>query len=286
MLGFLGQRRLERRACYFPFFAGFAAEHGRLVAGCARNVRFAAGDYLFAYGCGAGAYKGIAGLGNVGNYTTQALFPNPGFDTLRDFAYVHESTRRYSLERLEAFREAVLVQYPRAGTWTIAFVTVLGHDFVRAAAHITRKETTRMARGEVPSTASPAKLEPGSYGSEERSAGLMVKTLFELSDRHGFVIASDECYSEIYFRDEAPLGGLEAALKLGRTDFRNLVAFTSLSKRSNVPGLRSGFVAGDAAILKQFLLYRTYHGSAMAEPTQLASITAWDDEQQIGRAHV
>ena len=88
--------------------------------------------------------------------------------------------------------------------------------------------------------------------------------LFELSDRHGFIIASDECYSEIYFRDEPPLGGLEAAKKLGRDDFRNLVAFTSLSKRSNVPGLRSGFVAGDAAILKQFLLYRTYHGSAMS----------------------
>jgi N-succinyldiaminopimelate aminotransferase len=90
------------------------------------------------------------------------------------------------------------------------------------------------------------------------------KSLFELSDRHGFVIASDECYSEIYF-DEAqpPLGGLAAAAQLGRHDYRNLVAFSSLSKRSNVPGLRSGFVAGDAAILKKFLLYRTYHGSAM-----------------------
>ncbi|MFN3496366.1 MAG: aminotransferase class I/II-fold pyridoxal phosphate-dependent enzyme, partial [Hydrogenophaga sp.] len=82
--------------------------------------------------------------------------------------------------------------------------------------------------------------------------------LFELSDRHGFVIASDECYSEIYFRDEPPLGGLEAAHKLGRTDFRRLMCFTSLSKRSNVPGLRSGFVAGDSALIKPFLLYRTY----------------------------
>src|SRR5690606_21566694 len=87
--------------------------------------------------------------------------------------------------------------------------------------------------------------------------------LFALSDRYGFVIASDECYSEIYFRDEPPLGGLEAAHRLGRTDYRNLLAFTSLSKRSNVPGLRSGFVAGDAALVKAFLLYRTYHGSAM-----------------------
>ena len=88
------------------------------------------------------------------------------------------------------------------------------------------------------------------------------KKLFALSDRFGFVIASDECYSEIYFRDEAPLGGMEAAVKLGRNDFKNLISFTSQSKRSNVPGMRSGFVAGDAALLKQFLLYRTYHGSA------------------------
>jgi N-succinyldiaminopimelate aminotransferase len=105
--------------------------------------------------------------------------------------------------------------------------------------------------------------------------------LFALSDRHGFVIASDECYSEIYFRDEAPLGGLEAAAKLGRSDFKNLVAFTSLSKRSNVPGLRSGFVAGDAALLKAFLLYRTYHGSAMGPAVQAASIAAWGDEQHV-----
>ncbi len=107
------------------------------------------------------------------------------------------------------------------------------------------------------------------------------RTLFELSDRHGFVIASDECYSEIYFRGEAPLGGLEAAAKLGRHDFRNLIAFTSLSKRSNVPGLRSGFVAGDAALLKKFLLYRTYHGSAMSPLVQAASIAAWGDEAHV-----
>lgn len=105
--------------------------------------------------------------------------------------------------------------------------------------------------------------------------------LFELSDQHGFVIASDECYSEIYFRDEAPLGGLAAAARLGRTDFRNLVMLTSLSKRSNVPGLRSGFVAGDAHILKRFLLYRTYHGSAMSPVVQQASIAAWSDEAHV-----
>lgn len=105
--------------------------------------------------------------------------------------------------------------------------------------------------------------------------------LFELSEKYGFVIASDECYSEIYFRDEPPLGGLEAASLLGYKDFKRLVAFTSLSKRSNVPGLRSGFVAGDAAILKDFLLYRTYHGCAMSGVVQAASIAAWNDEAHV-----
>jgi N-succinyldiaminopimelate aminotransferase len=107
------------------------------------------------------------------------------------------------------------------------------------------------------------------------------RQLFGLSDRHGFVIASDECYSEIWFGTEPPLGSLQAARALGRDDFRNLVAFTSLSKRSNVPGLRSGFVAGDAALLKAFLLYRTYHGSAMGPVVQRASIAAWNDEAHV-----
>ncbi|HVK33529.1 MAG TPA: succinyldiaminopimelate transaminase [Burkholderiaceae bacterium] len=110
------------------------------------------------------------------------------------------------------------------------------------------------------------------------------RTLFELSDRHGFVIASDECYSEIYFRegpDAAPLGALQAATALGRDRFERLVVLTSLSKRSNVPGMRSGFVAGDAAILKNFLLYRTYHGSAMSLVVQAASIAAWNDEAHV-----
>lgn len=105
--------------------------------------------------------------------------------------------------------------------------------------------------------------------------------LFALSDRHGFVIASDECYSEIYFDGTPPLGGLEAAQRLGRTDYKNLLMFTSLSKRSNVPGLRSGFVAGDAALIKAFLLYRTYHGGAMSPVVQTASIAAWGDEAHV-----
>lgn len=105
--------------------------------------------------------------------------------------------------------------------------------------------------------------------------------VFELSDRYGFVIAADECYSEIYF-DEAqpPLGALEAAHKLGR-DYTRLVVFSSLSKRSNVPGMRSGFVAGDAKILEKFLLYRTYHGCAMNPAVQHASIAAWNDEMHV-----
>ena len=105
--------------------------------------------------------------------------------------------------------------------------------------------------------------------------------LFELSDRHGFVIASDECYSEIYFGDTPPLGSLQAAWALGRDDLRNLVAFGSLSKRSNVPGLRSGFAAGDARLILPFLQYRTYHGSAMGGLVQRASIAAWGDEAHV-----
>ena len=107
------------------------------------------------------------------------------------------------------------------------------------------------------------------------------KKLFELSDRYGFTIASDECYSEIYF-DEAkpPIGGMQAARLLGR-GFERLVMLSSLSKRSNVPGMRSGFVAGDAEILKPFLLYRTYHGSAMGLAVQNASIAAWKDEAHV-----
>ena len=108
------------------------------------------------------------------------------------------------------------------------------------------------------------------------------QALFELSDRHGFIIASDECYSEIYFNEkQPPLGGLEAAQRLGRGDFRRLVTFSSLSKRSNVPGMRSGFVAGDADILAKFLLYRTYHGCAMNPAVQAASAVAWGDEQHV-----
>ncbi|WP_292807934.1 succinyldiaminopimelate transaminase, partial [Methylotenera sp.] len=107
------------------------------------------------------------------------------------------------------------------------------------------------------------------------------RTVFNLSDQYGFVIAADECYSEIYF-DEAspPLGALQAAHLLGR-DYKNLVVFSSLSKRSNVPGMRSGFVAGDEKIIESFTLYRTYHGCAMNPAVQAASIAAWNDETHV-----
>jgi N-succinyldiaminopimelate aminotransferase len=108
------------------------------------------------------------------------------------------------------------------------------------------------------------------------------RQLFELADRHDFVIASDECYSEIYFDEAAPpLGGLQAAVALGRSGFERLVTFGSLSKRSNAPGLRSGFVAGDAALLRQFFLYRTYHGTALGPAAQAASVAAWRDEAHV-----
>jgi N-succinyldiaminopimelate aminotransferase len=105
------------------------------------------------------------------------------------------------------------------------------------------------------------------------------KTVFELADRYDFVIASDECYSEIW-HTAPPLGALQAAQQLGR-DWERIVSFTSLSKRSNAPGLRSGFVSGDPEILKKFLLYRTYHGSAMSLMVQAASAAAWQDEQHV-----
>ena len=107
------------------------------------------------------------------------------------------------------------------------------------------------------------------------------KTLFEMSDRFGFIIASDECYSEIYFGENKPLGALQAAQQLGRKDCKNLVVFSSLSKRSNVPGMRSGFVAGDAKVLEKFTLYRTYQGCAMNPAIQSATIAAWSDEAHV-----
>lgn len=109
-----------------------------------------------------------------------------------------------------------------------------------------------------------------------------LKELIALADKYDFVIASDECYSELYFDEQNPPAGLlQACAELGRDDFARCVVFHSLSKRSNLPGLRSGFVGGDAKILENFLLYRTYHGCAMPVPTQLASVAAWQDETHV-----
>ena len=109
-----------------------------------------------------------------------------------------------------------------------------------------------------------------------------LQELIQLARRHDFIVASDECYSEIYFDEQNPPPGLlQACAAMGSDDYRNCVVFHSLSKRSNLPGLRSGFVAGDAAVLKDFLLYRTYHGSAMPIHHQLASLAAWSDEEHV-----
>lgn len=109
-----------------------------------------------------------------------------------------------------------------------------------------------------------------------------LKKLIELANKFDFVIASDECYSEIYFNNQSPPPGLlQVAATTGNEDFSRCVVFHSLSKRSNLPGLRSGFVAGDASILEKYLQYRTYHGAALPIPTQLASSLAWCDEQHV-----
>jgi len=109
-----------------------------------------------------------------------------------------------------------------------------------------------------------------------------LKSLIEKAEKYDFIIASDECYSEIYFDENSPPPGLlEAAKEMGNDEFKRCIVFHSLSKRSNLPGLRSGFVAGDAGIIQSFFQYRTYHGCAMPPPTQAASISAWSDEQHV-----
>ena len=104
--------------------------------------------------------------------------------------------------------------------------------------------------------------------------------VLELADRYDFVIAADECYADIY-PENPPISLLEVCTQIGRTDFSRCMVFHSLSKRSNVPGIRSGFVAGDRTLMKRFLAYRTYHGCAMPFATQLASVTAWDDDAHV-----
>ena len=122
---------------------------------------------------------------------------------------------------------------------------------------------------------------PGNPTGSVISKQQLIK-LIELSQKYDFIIASDECYSEIYFDEsKPPTGLLEAAEECGNTDFKNCIVFHSLSKRSNLPGMRSGFVAGDAGLIKSYLLYRTYHGCAMPPVHQIASIEAWSDEDHV-----
>ncbi|MBM3343529.1 MAG: succinyldiaminopimelate transaminase [Betaproteobacteria bacterium] len=146
----------------------------------------------------------------------------------------------------------------------------------RYAADLNELPTEVWARTQILITCSPGNPTGAVMGLREW------KAVFDLSDKYGFVIASDECYSEIYFKEgNPPLGALDAARQLGRTDFERLIVFSSLSKRSNVPGMRSGFVAGDANIIKPYLLYRTYHGCAMSGTVQAASTAAWGDEKHV-----
>jgi N-succinyldiaminopimelate aminotransferase len=109
-----------------------------------------------------------------------------------------------------------------------------------------------------------------------------LRRAIELANKHDFIIASDECYAELYADENNPPPSLlNAALEAGHSNFERCVVFHSLSKRSSLPGLRSGFVAGDPSVLREFLLYRTYHGCAMPVPTQLASIAAWNDDEHV-----
>jgi N-succinyldiaminopimelate aminotransferase len=122
---------------------------------------------------------------------------------------------------------------------------------------------------------------PGNPTGKVFDAGV-IKTMMDYALKHNFVLAADECYSEIYFDEQhPPTGLLEVAQQHGNSDYRNCLVFHSLSKRSNLPGLRSGFVAGDAAILKDYFQYRTYHGATLSNTAQLASVAAWEDEQHV-----
>jgi N-succinyldiaminopimelate aminotransferase len=234
--------------------------------------------------------------------------PTAGLDALRE-AMASWFTRRYALPRLDPATEVLPVNGSREALFAFAQAVV---DSSRAAPIVVCPnpfyqiyEGATLLAGAAPAflnqnAANDFRLHLDSLTADEwrRTQLLYVcspgnptghvidldgwRALFEYADRYGFAIASDECYSEIYPDEQAPpLGGLEAAHRLGRGGYRNLVAFTSLSKRSNVPGLRSGGVAGDPALLKRFLLYRTYHGCAMNPAVQHASIAAWNDERHV-----
>ncbi|MCA3218819.1 MAG: succinyldiaminopimelate transaminase [Burkholderiales bacterium] len=244
----------------------------------------------------------VAHLGGLSNYPVTA-----GTDALRQ-AVAAWLQRRYQLASLDAATQVLPVNGSREALFSFAQAVI---DRSREAIVVSPNPFYQIYEGAallagarplfLPTTPANgfrmdfASVPPGEWAKAQlvyvctpgNPTGRVMtldewRELFALSDKHGFVIASDECYSEIYFEEgKAPLGGLQAAGQLGRDRFERLVVFGSLSKRSNAPGLRSGFVAGDATILRQFLLYRTYHGNAMSPPVQAASIAAWNDEAHV-----
>lgn len=246
----------------------------------------------------------------VRNLQHLSTYPSTkGIPELRG-AIAQWAQRRFDLARLDAEREVLPVNGTREALFAFA-QAVVERDAARkplvvcpnpfyqiyeGAAYLAGAEPYFLdciaANGFVPDLdAVPAEVwercqllflcSPGNPTGAVLDAAYLQKVI-ALADRYDFVVASDECYSEIYFDErQPPLGLLEVCQRMGRTDYRRCVVFHSLSKRSNVPGLRSGFVAGDAQILERFLLYRTYHGCAMPVQHQWASIEAWNDEQHV-----
>jgi len=221
-------------------------------------------------------------------------------------AISHWATKRFNLNTLDAKSEVLPVNGTREALFAFAHVVCSGNGAVlmpnpfyqiyEGAAFLTGSEPVFLnctaENNFIPDfDAIPAstweKCELLYLCSPGNPTGAVVsveqyKKLIALADQYDFVIASDECYSELYF-DESnpPTGLLQVCAEVGRDDYKRCVVFHSLSKRSNLPGLRSGFCAGDAELMKRFLLYRTYHGSAMPVPTQIASIAAWSDEAHV-----
>jgi N-succinyldiaminopimelate aminotransferase len=245
----------------------------------------------------------VAHLDGLSVYPTTA-----GDDRLRE-AMAAWFRRRFQLRRLDAATQVLPVNGSREALFALAQTVIdasrpsplvacpnpfyqiyEGAAFLAGAEPVFFNQTAKNQFGLALESIAPAEWERVQLVyvcSPGNPAGRVLtladwSSIFALSDQYGFVVASDECYSEIYFDEDAPvMGSLQAAAQLGRDDYRNLIAFTSLSKRSNVPGLRSGGVAGDAAILRRFLAYRTYHGSAMGPTAQQASIAAWNDEAHV-----
>ncbi len=241
-------------------------------------------------------------LPSVSNYP-----PNAGLPALRE-AIADWARRRYRLHRLNADTEVLPVAGSREALFSFAQAVI---DRTRPARVVSPNPFYQIYEGAallagaepvyLPTTRENGyrmefeRMSPADWSgvqlvyvcSPGNPTGRVMTLaewshLFELADRHDFIIASDECYSEVYFDESAPpLGALDAAAQLGRDRYRRIVMFSSLSKRSNAPGMRSGFVAGDADALRSFLLYRTYHGTAMSLPVQTASIAAWKDEAHV-----